>query len=238
MKRLLLPVLLLLTLGACQRDSDEDVVQPEDKDWYILTSPDNRAIQAVHGDIDGTLVITTNYKIYQTKDRGKTWSTANYTSNLGLFGFLQQQDTLLALNAQLGNASNSTVAYAAGPSHFSLDEGATWKPYRNWRWKVDWEPRIARNRVTSPAGTEYSIDYLLTPISPNSSSSYVETVGVKTSTGRSLSLPQQHQLTSLYMDAKSRLYVTGSAPVCGRGDKFAFCGEQNGTLYVSKSSQP
>lgn len=237
MKRLLLPAILVLTLGACQKDS-EDEVQPENKDWYILTSPDDRAIQAVHGDIDGTLIITTNFKIYQTKDRGKTWQTANYTSPIGLFGFLKQQDTLLALNGQLGSASNSTDTYAASPSHYSLDEGATWQPYIN-KSRSPFEPRIARNRVTNTAGTEYSIDYLLTPTSPGSTSSfYVETVGIKTSTGRTLSLPQEHQLTSLYVDSKSRLYVTGSAPLCGNRDKFAFCGEQNGTLYVSKNPQP
>ncbi|MDF7813180.1 hypothetical protein [Hymenobacter sp. YC55] len=237
MKRFLLPAVLLLTLNACQKDSENDV-QPENKDWYILTSPDNRAIQAVHGDIDGTLVITTNFKIYQTKDRGKTWSTANYTSNIGLFGFLEQQDTLLALNGQIGNASNTSTAYAANPSHFSLDGGTTWQLYRKWSRKT-YESRVARNRVTNSVGTEYSIDYLLTPTSPSSTGSfYVETVGIKTSTGRSLSLPQEHELTSLYLDSKSRLYVTGSAPLCGRRDKFAFCGEQNGTLYVSKSSQP
>ncbi|UOQ65608.1 lipoprotein [Hymenobacter volaticus] len=237
MKRLLLPAILVLILSGCQKDSENDV-QPEDKDWYILTSPDNRAIQAVHGDIDGTLVITTNFKIYQTKDRGKTWQTANYTSPIGLFGFLKQQDTLLALNGQLGSALNSSTAYAVTPSHYSLDEGATWKPYRNWRRKADWEPKTALNRVTNSIGTEYSIDYLLTPKSPNSTSFYVESVGIKTSTGRTLSLPQEHQLTSLYIDSKSRLYVTGSAPLCGRRDKFAFCGEQNGTLYVSKNPQP
>lgn len=235
MKPIYLLALLFFVLGACQRDP-ADAVAPDYPDWVVLRSPDARAIQAVSGDLDGTLVITTSFTIYQTKDRGKTWRTANYRDNLGIFGFLQRQDTLLALTSQLGSALDSTTAFAANPSSFSLDEGATWQRYRNWN-RAAFEPRVARNRVNVPSGTEYSIDFLLTPTAPRSRSFYVETVGIKTSTGRLLTLPQNHQITSLYVDAKSRLYVTASAPLCGTPEKFAFCGEQNGMLYVSKKPQ-
>lgn len=237
MKLPLIFSLLLMSLGACQRNS-EDEVQPEYADWYALRAPDDRAIEAVHGDIDGTLLITTGFKIYQTTDRGRIWRTANYQSNSGLFGFVQLQDTLLVLNTQRGSAFDSTTAYAIHASHFSLDQGMTWKPYMDWRRHSDSELTIARNRATSAAGIEYSIDFLLTPLSPQSSNSYVETVGIKTSTGKLLSLPQDHQLKSVYFDASSRLYVTGSAPLCGRNQNFSFCGEQNGMLYVSKKPQP
>jgi hypothetical protein len=238
MKLPLISYLLLLSLGACQKDA-EDEVQPEYADWYALRAPDDRAIEAVHGDIDGTLLITTGYKIYQTTDRGRTWRTADYRSNSGLFGFLQLQDTLFVLNTQRGSATdNNTTAYAIHQSYFSLDEGMTWKPYNDWRRRNDSEPKVARNRATSASGMEYSIDFLVTPVSPQSSSSYIETVGIRTSMGKQLSLPQEHQLTSVYFDASSRLYVTGSAPLCGRGKDFSFCGEQNGVLYVSKKPQP
>ncbi|MBO0360364.1 hypothetical protein J0X19_20555 [Hymenobacter sp. BT186] len=229
--------LSLLSLGACQQDSEEEV-QPEYADWYALRAPDDRAIEAVHGDIDGTLLITTGFKIYQTTDRGRTWRTADYQNNSGLFGFLQLQDTLFVLNTQRGSAFDSTTAYAIHASHFSLDQGMTWKRYMDWRRHTNSELSVARNRATSSSGLEYSIDFLLTPTSPQSSGSYVETVGIKTSTGKLLSLPQEHQLKSVYFDASSRLYVTGSAPLCGRGKDFSFCGEQNGMLYVSKKPQP
>ncbi len=234
MKHTFLFAILLLALGACQKEPEE-IIEPEYKDWYMLKAPDGRAIQAVYGDIDGPLIITTGFEIYQTKDRGKTWRTAIYPSNLGLTGFIRQQDTLLALNAQRGTAFDSTTAHAVNPGYFSLDEGATWRPIRNAAYS---QSRVAINRVMSTSGTEYSIDYFLTPISPNSSSSYVETVGIKTATGRVLTLPQDHQINSLYLDTKSRLYVAGSAALCGRRDKFAYCGLPNGILYVSKIPQP
>jgi hypothetical protein len=236
MKNLLLLGLLALTLGACRKDAEEDV-QPDYADWYALRAPDNRAIEAVSGDIDGTLVITTGFKIYQTKDRGKTWLTANYNERLGLTGFLQRSDTLLAFTAQLGNALPTSIAYAAQPEYYSIDGGMQWQSYRNWDRKTNFSPRIARNQAASPlSGTEYSIDILLTPINPGTSSSYVETVGIMTA-GCKLTLPQAHQIKSIYFDTKSRLYVAASAALCGRNENFAFCGEQNGVLYVSKEPQ-
>ena len=238
---LLLSATFLLGLGACQKDSKEEDAQPEYADWYALRAPDARAIEAVSGDIDGTLVITTGYTVYQTTDRGRTWRTGNYPSRIKVFGFLQQQDTLLALEAQvkLGSIQQGMrESYACNPAYFSLDQGITWKPYRNWQRDADFVPRVARNHVTAASGTKYSIDFLLTPVSPQSTSSYIETVGVKTSTGQKLSLPQEHQINSLYVDKKSRLYVAASAPLCGQRENFAFCGEQNGVLYVSKKSQP
>jgi hypothetical protein len=237
MKNLLFLGLLAFTLGACRKDAEEDV-QPDYADWYALRAPDNRAIEAVSGDIDGTLVITTGFKIYQTKDRGKSWLTANYNERLGLTGFLQRNDTLLAFTSQLGSALPTSIAYAAQPEYYSIDGGTQWQPYRNWDRKNSFSPRIARNQAASPlSGTEYSIDILLTPINPGTSSSYVETVGIMTAAGRKLTLPQVHQIQSIYFDAKSRLYVAASAALCGRNEKFAFCGEQNGILYVSKEPQ-
>ena len=241
MKFIILSASLLLALVGCKKEIEieADPIQPAYKDWYALKSPDTRAIQAVIGDIDGTLVITTGFKIYQTKDKGKTWKTAIYTANHGLFGFLSRQDTLLALNTQVGAAtSNTTTAYAASPSFFSVDEGLTWQPYRHWDRKVDFEPKVARNRVTTSAGTEYSFEILLTPTAPNSGTSYVETVGIRSSAGQTPQLPQDHAMMSLYLDSKSRLYVAAWGPLCGRRQDFAFCGDENGILYVSKVPQP
>jgi len=235
MKLLLPAALLALSLAACQKD-DDALPQPEYADWYALRSPDDRAIEAVAGDIDGTLVITTRYEIYYTKDRGKTWRKSKYSNNLGLFGFYQQQDTLLTLNGGAGSALNDQIEYATSPSHYSVDQGVTWQPYRNWR-RAYFEPRVPRNQVAATSGTLYSIEYLLTPISPNSTTSRVDYIGIQTSTGQHLTLPQDHQITSIAFDAKSRLYVTASAPLCGGRETFKYCDKSNGTLYVSKKPQ-
>ena len=239
MKKLATLTFLSLSLGACQKgQAPEPTAKPtivEYADWYALRAPENRAIEAATGDLDGVLTIATSFTVYQTKDRGRTWQTGNYADRIGIFGFQQQQDSLLALTTAAGTSSNTSTQYATQPSVFSLDQGLTWKCYRDWRPSL--QLRVGRNRATAASGTEYSIEYKETPVSPNSSSKYIESVAVQTSTGQRLLLPQQHQLTSLYFDAKSRLYVTASAPFCGQLPDFRFCDDHHGILYVSKKPQ-
>ena len=227
---------LLLGLSACHKEEVEPS-PPDYADWYVVRSPEGRAIEAVAGDIDGTLVISTTFKLYQSKDRGKTWRLSNYNDASSIEGFVQLRDTLLAMSATAGSATPSSIAYAISPSHYSLDAGATWQRYR-WRWQPNLDPKVALNQAVSPAGTTYNIDFLLTPTNPGSSSSYIETVGIKSATGTRLTLPQNHDMTSIRFDAKSRLYITASAALCGTREKFAYCGEPNGLLYVSKKPQP
>lgn len=238
MKRILVLSLLPLALSACQKETAEPV--PLDyPDWYALRSPEGRAIEAVYGDIDKTLVVSTGFAIYQTKDRGKTWLPSTYNAHYGIEGFIMRNDTLLNLTATVsGNPPPADISYAVSPLHYSVNYGATWLPYRNWSRKDAFDPRVALNRATSPSGTEYSIDVLRTPTNPGSNSYYVETVGIKSAAGKTLPLPHDHDITSISFDAKSRLYVTASAALCGHRENFAYCGERNGVLYVSKNPQP
>jgi hypothetical protein len=238
MKNSLLAGLLVLTLGAC-RKGENDLAQPEYADWYALRAPDARPIEAVYGNIDSTLVITTRYRIYQTTDRGKTWQAGDYSAMYGLTGFAARADTLLAFTASTSTSFDTTtyVSYAVSPSYASLDKGITWRGYHSPSRRPGLEPRVALNRLKAASGTEYSIAYRLMPTAPNSGSNYIETVGIKTSTGRRFALPNSHQIQSIYFDSQSRLYVAASAKLCGQGKDFAFCGEQNGVLYVSKRPQ-
>ncbi len=228
---------LLLSLIACHKEEAEPS-QPDYADWYALRAPETRAIQAVYGDLDETLVISTSFNIYQTKDQGKTWLASDYSAHYGVEGFVMRNDTLLALTATLGGVGLPNASYATSASYYSVDKGATWLPYRNWTRKAAFDPKVLLNSATSPAGIDYSIDVRRTPVSPASTSNYIETIGVKSATGTQLTLPKDHNITSVYFDAKSRLYVTASAALCGRRENFAFCGEQNGVLYVSKKPQP
>jgi hypothetical protein len=229
-------VLGVLALGACRKDPAEPS-QPEYADWYALRAPEGRAIQAVAGNIDSTLVISTRFAIYQTNDRGKTWQPSNYTDRFGVEGFLQRGDTLLAMTASTGAATPTSIAYAISPTAFSVDKGATWRKYV-WRGQYNREPQAVLNRATSPAGIGYEMEFRLTPTQPGSTSTYVETIGIKNALGTRLMLPHDHTFTSISFDRQSRLYITASAALCGSLKNFAFCGEQNGVLYVSKKPQP
>ncbi|MEZ0485682.1 hypothetical protein [Fibrella aquatica] len=227
-------VLALLLTSCRQEPAIDGLSETENPDWYILKAPEARAIEGVYGDIDGTLVITTGTRVYQTKDKGKTWLTGNYQTPIGLFGFVAHKDTLLALNTRSQTGDVPDQLYQATlPSHYSIDLGATWLPYTANTSAS--QSMIPLNRIKASSGTEYTIDEVIT--TNIGSGDYVETVGIKTSSGKRLTLPQDHQLKSLYFDRQSRLYISASAPLCGKGNAFAFCGDQNGILYVSKLPQ-
>ncbi|NML66975.1 hypothetical protein HHL22_17350 [Hymenobacter sp. RP-2-7] len=230
-------LLLLGTLGACRKQPDEQPA-PEYADWYTINAPEARAIEAVTGDIDGTLIITTRYDIYRTTDRGKTWAV-NHPSNLGIFGFVTHNDTLFTLTGGRGSVVDSTTAYSVNPTHYSADQGRTWQRYHFKQSTIAFaDVRVPRNRVRTPSGTNYRIATESVPFSPGSSTAYLYFTGIQPDRGPLLPLPQEHQLNSIYLDSKARLYVAASAPLCGRGKDFAFCGEQNGVLYVSKKPLP
>lgn len=228
-----------LSLGACRKDAVETEPDlPDYADWYALRAPEGRAIEAVYGDLDSTLVISTQFNIYQTKDRGKTWLASDYKAMYSVEGFLMRNDTLLALSTTAtGVGAVPGATYAISPLYCSLNKGATWRAYRNWT-RQGIEPKVILNSATSPGGVVYSIEELRTPTSPNSTSYHVETVGIKSNAGTSLTLPNDHVITSICFDGKSRLYATASAALCGRRENFAYCGKPNGILYVSKKPQP
>jgi len=229
MKSFLLACLTLLIFISCQKD--KDMMDVENADWYILTAPDARAIEGVYGNIDGTVIISTGKNIYRTDDKGKTWRTGNYNSNQGIFSFAMLRDTLFALNTQstMNNTSGSELILAKNPSFYSLDQGLTWFSYNKVFYPED-GPIVLLNKTYTTAGTEYQIDKVI-------DGGYIETVGIKTSSGQKIALPQQHQIKSVYFDKKDRLYVSASAAVCGNKNNFSFCNGENGVLYVSKAAQ-
>jgi hypothetical protein len=231
MKSILSAVLLSISLFACQKEKNEIIEIQQNSDWYILTSPDDNSIKGVYGDIDQTLTITTGPKIYQTTDKGKTWSTSNFVGNQGLFGFLAKEDTLLALSTKSGRKflGDEINYYAKDPRYFSLDHGNTWIYYNNLHDSDSLT--IPMNRILSPSGTVYQIRDVLVGNTGNLIGS------IESSAGNKLTLPKMHYIQSLYFDSKSRIYVSTDAPVCKTGNRLVPCGPTNGVLYISKRAQ-
>jgi len=232
MKKTLTMLFSLLAFIACRHD--KDVPGPgtmaEDEDWYILRAPQNREIQAVYGDIDGTLLITDRFRIYYTGDKGKTWTQADYQNNIGLAGFVARNDTLFVLDAETKSSADPGNRYAIRPYYFSVNGGAHWEALPA-RMTLD-EVKVPLNYAYSGNGNRFSIDRVFHP------DGSVEDLGVKGESGRQIGLPQLHVLNTVHFDAKSRLYVAGSAPLCDQKGYVKLCDEKDasGTLYISKKA--
>lgn len=246
MKRFLY-LFTLLTALSCDKPA-LDTVAPEYADWYVLKSPIDKEIQGVWGDIDKTLLISTMDKVFRSTDRGQTWQPVHQQSN-AIFGFVQYNDTLFTMNGQVTVSTNPISQYLVNADKYSTDDGLTWKPYKTYGPPFDMTSsgtptwRFPANPVRGSSGTSYKINRVYLGDTTGTIRRF-ETPGVVTSTGRRIDLPQLHQLNSLYLDDRERLYITGSDAVCGRGapysQGFSFCNSKNGrgVVYVSKNPLP
>lgn len=223
-------LLALLFLFSCRKDNEVPAPEPEAEhpDWYILRAPDDYEIQSVYGDIDGILLLTDRRHIHYTQDKGKSWKQADYNSNIGLSGFAMANDTLFVLDTETSSNDDPGNRYAIRPYYFSVDSGISWK-------KLDYQPgtpemKTPLNYSFSASGIRFSIDRFI-----DTNGNVVDS-GIKSENGRKIILPQQHVLTSVYFDKKSRLYISGSAPLCNADGYMQLCDKENarGTLYISK----
>ncbi|MEZ0607499.1 hypothetical protein ACAW74_03235 [Fibrella sp. WM1] len=229
--------LLVSLLVACHRDSS-DTVRPEYDDWYTLRSPDNRAIEAVWGDIDKTVVISTGFTLYRTTDRGRNWQQV-FSQTVGLMGLGTFRDTLFVTTG-LKSLGNKTVL--TNPALYSLDLGQTWQPYRRFNPNFDLAgysgiTGIQVSPVAAANGTTYRIRRNYLDDSTKSVRRFT-TPGVVTQTGRQINLPKLHQLQAVALDENERLYVAGSDEVCEMSPTFRFCNGGRGVVYVSKKPLP
>lgn len=228
MKQLVTILSAVLFLISCNNTEPEAL--PESSEWYVLRAPENRDIQAAYGDMDDILLITDRFHIYYTKDKGKSWNKANYNSNIGLAGFTQRNDTLFVLNTQSSNGDDPGNRYAARPYYFSLDKGISWQELQYNAGTT--EMKTPLNFAHSGNGVRFKIDQVIYE------NGMVEDKGIVSEYGSKYIFPQHHALSSVYFDKKSRLYVSGSAPLCDIADFFQPCDKQDasGTLYISKNA--
>jgi len=238
MKALFYWVFLLFVLS-CKRESS-DTVSPAYPDWHTVTAPIDKEIQGVWGDWDKTLIISTMSELFRTTDQGKTWQPV-HQSSIGIFTVVEYRDTLFTMTGLHGY---KTVFDA---DHYSVDDGKTWQRYTRYNPVFDNAVELKDNAFwINPVTTSHGLTYRINQVfldGPTATTGLYETPGVVTSDGRRIDLPQLHQLRSLYLDTKGRLYIAGTDAVCGRGhsgEKFAFCNSKNGrgVVYISKKPLP
>lgn len=246
MKTLLYCGLLLLTLSCKKAPSDivdpkQDTVLAEYPDWYTIKAPVDHEIVGVWGNRDKTLLISTSRAVFRSIDKGSHWQEVLPQQSIGIFGIVQNQDTLFTMTTLVGYRA---IALA---DKFSIDDGKTWQSYRGRNRIFDIPSSISAapfpiNPVVASNGISYKINQVFLD-GPTATTGIFETPGILTSNGRRIDLPQLHQLQSLYLDNQQRLYIAGTDAVCGRGhsgESFSFCNSKQGrgVVYISKHPLP
>ncbi|MCE6991277.1 hypothetical protein [Dyadobacter sp. CY323] len=249
--KVVLYCLLIIAALSCKRPGshvdiiEQDTVLDEYPDWYTLKAPVDHTILGVWGNYNKTVVISTGSKLFRTSDQGKHWEQV-HESTATLFGIVQYQDTLFAMNGIVNQ--NKQAAYQQmliTADNYSVNDGKSWQRYTGGNHVLYDIPEYGSadkfliNPIVTPGKDTYGINRVFLD-GPNATTGTYNTPGVITSTGRRVDLPQLHQIQSLFLDDQQRLYVVGSDAVCGSGEAFKFCNSQGGrgVVYVSKNSLP
>ena len=238
--------LLLATwaLAGCRHQAADAPTPAEDPDWIKLEIPKGREANAVFGDLDGTLVVTTYKDAYYTTDRGATWHQS-FDFHTAKQALVARHDTLVALD-QAGTDQRGHQVAVRG-DYYSTDLGRTWSAVMSPATYAAFLSLRQRIDSVQAGGVAYQFRLNYSPVAPGSNTYYSEPSDLlKTTAGAqsTLRLPAKHVLRNLYLDAKNRLYVA-AASCAHRGSltECEACQPENGlqspaVVYVSRRPRP
>ncbi len=243
--RVLVLLVAVLLTWSCKPDARREVAPaPEDPDWIRLEIPNGREAYAIAGDIDKTLLVTTWTKAYYTTDRGKTWQESKDFQG-PVPGLFVLRDTVFSL--QSSGQDPAGQPYASTGQYFTVDYGRTWQhSSQHYTTQAGYQFYSQLSRplgiVQAAGGITYRIKRNSTPVSPGSTSVYInpsellkeDQFGIQT-----VRLPFRHQLYNLHLDDSNRLYVTASGGTVLENNRIYCCeDEMPAIVYVSRKPLP
>jgi photosystem II stability/assembly factor-like uncharacterized protein len=177
--------MLLATLVACSKPGKIDVITS--MQWKKVVLPGEGLIVSFYGDIHESMVVSTNLKILKTADGGQTWQTV--ATNFEANRFIKERDTLFA-------------DVHEEKSYYSLDNGDSWH-------RLSYGRIFSMNRPTQVKTSTNQI-YKLEYRSVGEQAYPTIVLSAKHgSTNWKNVFPFNHYLSSIYVDAKDRIYLGG-----------------------------
>ncbi|HEX8349445.1 MAG TPA: hypothetical protein VF598_05770 [Hymenobacter sp.] len=250
MKSLLLLLSVALLAASCSKTEVEVIpsVPPAPKDpdevenvkWARLKLPSDSPtdqVYAVAGDLDKTLLVATQTKVYASSDGGKKWKESkNFQAPVPYL--LQRNDTVFAFRFTKGGVMyGERTAFEV--SDITIDYGKTWietqkLPQRKKYLKM--EQPTGRVQV---AGSTYYIKANIAP-PPNSTPIASDLIRITGTEQTILTLPSRHYLNNLHLDAQNRLYVAASGLTFDEktGEPIQPKDNKQVILYVSRKPLP
>ena len=220
----------------------EEPIDPEKSDpvWIKVEIPTGRETYGIAGNIDKTLLVTTWTKAYYTHDQGKIWKLSKDFQG-PIIGLFTRNDTVFAMPYGDYDSEGNTIAngYAG---NFTTDLGLNW--YYNYPYfKSISEINLNLEKITSPAGINYRIKRNKTPVSPGSSTYYVNPSDLlikDAKSERKVYFPFTRDIKSLYLDSNNRLYVAVSGGTYQPETNSFYCctPDMPAVIYVSRYPLP
>lgn len=231
-------IAFMMVFSACSKEKTMEKTQVfNDPNWTRVEIPDGREAHAVYGDLDGTLMVSTFTSIYQTIDKGKTW-TKTKENHQPVYGFLSVKDTIFALEANFLK-DKSDQRMASYSSSFSLNNGLNWLQADQYKVNKDRKQPLAFISLLNQI--IISLKEHLEPISGNANASYVLKNSIEINNlGKTqiLNVPFDNQITNLYIDNKGRLYVSATNAIHDKDSGKYIETEDSGAaiIYISKQN--
>ncbi|NJO00816.1 MAG: hypothetical protein HC880_03200 [Bacteroidia bacterium] len=227
-------------MAACNNEIPVWVPPTDQVDkWIKLEIPGGQAVYAIAGNIDETLLVTTQTKAYYTIDQGQTWQEARHFG-VPVWGLAAQSGLIVALEGQTYDQNFNT--YATGPArYYTRDYGRSWQSFIELFGTRDPGIVMPLEIWITNDGILYQIQSNKNFISPSSfTESASQIYRLEGDEFKLLDFPFVHILRSLYMDANKRLYVAAYGGIYDQfSGRLLYNGpESSAVLYISKNPLP
>jgi hypothetical protein len=203
-----------------------------DKDWDRIRIPDGGQLQAVAGDIEDTLLVSTRYNTYMVTDKGKTFTlTSKHLNNTP--GLYVSQDTIYALYGSSYDVRYEKY-YSGGANYYTLDKGLNWLPSNPNRYL-----RMLNGVVSTKSNAIIQLNYHVGADQKGNGSNFVlRTTISKIENG--FTSPFSHPIVdeqpiNLYVDKSGRLYIPTGGSFSDTGVYMSASIMSPAYLYISKN---
>jgi hypothetical protein len=220
---------------SCKKDETDEEITKEtefvDKNWNRIRIPDGGQIQAVAGNIDDTLIVTTLYNTFFITNKGTNISlTTTHLNNTP--GLYVSRDTIYALSGSSYDVKFQKH-YASMPSYYTLDKGATWHSV-NFRRPL----YILTGVVTTKNNSTIQLNYHSGADKNGIGTNYVLKTTISKNENGNTSLfdhpIKEEQPINLYLDKKERLYIPTGGSFSENGVYMSASIMSPAYLYISK----
>lgn len=217
---------------ACE---DHAIYVEEFPDWVKLSIPHGQQAFAIAGDIEKTLLVTTQTKAYYTTDLGQSWIESKDFQG-PVKALLQRGDTVVAMFGELQYENEVTTASTG--YLYTLDFGKSWHYDESGSY-------LKRVVPIGIAVSDWGVKYRITPeIMPGIDSlhvapSQIEKWPHENNQWGPLALPLKVKANNIYLDAKGRLYVAAYSGVYQEQRGIAKCDSKSPAwVFISKRPLP
>lgn len=207
--------LLLFSIGilllACNQEKNVKVTEPRQfEDWVELVIPNVGETYGIAGDIDDTLLVSTDKGVYITADKGKTWTLSKELLE-NVLDIAEHEDTVFLLTGYsvqnyMGPLTIKNTDYATYCYDFSTDYGKTWHKDPESFCRLSSPIGIAN----STSGSVCRLHHYSPTDSPEIESTFSNVELYMNSTWKNLNFPLKYNLNNIHIDKMNRLYISAN----------------------------